>query len=76
VGELIEVTRDDAVVTLTLARPEKRNALSIALRDEVSDALDGLHEDESVKVVVVTGAGAVFSAGFDLPDAGSVAEHG
>ncbi len=32
----------DAVVTLTLNRPRKKNALSIALRDEVSDALDGI----------------------------------
>jgi enoyl-CoA hydratase len=56
----------DGVVTLTLNRPEKRNALSIALRDEISDALDGLAADEAVKVVVVTGAGDVFCAGFDL----------
>ena len=56
----------DAVVTITLNRPEKKNALSIALRDEVSDALDALAKDEAVKVVVITGAGDVFSAGFDL----------
>jgi enoyl-CoA hydratase/carnithine racemase len=39
--ELIRVERaDDGIVVLTLDRSEKRNALSIALRDEVSDALD------------------------------------
>lgn len=58
----------DGVVTLTLNRPEKKNALSIALRDEVSGALDALASDESVRVVVVTGAGSVFSAGFDLSE--------
>ena len=57
---------EDGVVTLTLDRPDKKNALSIALRDEVSDALDELAGDEAVKTVVITGAGNVFSAGFDL----------
>src|SRR5438270_13109987 len=56
----------EGVATVTLNRPEKRNALSIALRDGVSDALDRLAADEDCKVVVVTGAGEVFSAGFDL----------
>lgn len=56
----------EGVATITLNRPEKRNALSIAVRDAVSDALDRLAADEDCKVVVVTGTGAVFSAGFDL----------
>ena len=59
-------TPGEGVALLTLDRAEKKNALSIALRDEVSDTLDGLAGDESVKVVVITGAGDVFSAGFDL----------
>jgi len=56
----------EGVATIILNRPEKRNALSIAVRDAVSDALDRLAADEGCKVVVVTGAGEVFSAGFDL----------
>jgi enoyl-CoA hydratase len=56
----------DGVATLTLNRAEKKNALSIALRDELSAALDDLASDETVKTVVVTGSGDVFSAGFDL----------
>ena len=59
---------DEGVATLTLNRPDKRNALSIALRDEVSDALDSLALDQDVRCVVITGAGAVFSAGFDLAE--------
>ena len=56
----------DGVARLTLNRPDKRNALSIALRDAISDQLDRLAADEAVKVVVLTGAGDVFCAGFDL----------
>ncbi len=61
----------DGVVTLTLNRPQRKNALSIALRDEMSAHLDALAVDEDVKVVVVTGAGDTFSAGFDLKEFGS-----
>lgn len=57
---------EDGVATLTLNRPEKRNALSIELRDALSDALGHLAADEAVKVVILTGAGDVFCAGFDL----------
>lgn len=66
-GDLI-VERGDGHATLTLDRPEKRNALSVALRDAISDALDELAVDESVRCVVITGAGGVFSAGFDLSE--------
>jgi enoyl-CoA hydratase/carnithine racemase len=58
----------DGVATITLNRPEKRNALSIAVRDLVSDALDELAAIEAVRCVVLTGAGAVFCAGFDLAE--------
>jgi enoyl-CoA hydratase/carnithine racemase len=59
---------DDGVVTLVLQRPDKKNALSIALRDEMSDALDVLAADEACRVVVISGAGDTFSAGFDLDE--------
>ena len=66
--ELVGVTpaTEDGVAVVRLRRPEKRNALSIALRDEMSDALDRLVGDDATRCVVVTGEGAVFSAGFDL----------
>ena len=56
----------DGVASITLNRPEKRNALSIAVRDLVSDALDQLAADDDVSCVVLSGAGDVFCAGFDL----------
>lgn len=59
---------DDGIATLVLNRPEKKNALSIALRDEVTATLGELADDESVRVVILTGAGSAFSAGFDLAE--------
>jgi enoyl-CoA hydratase/carnithine racemase len=67
--EHILLSRDDrGVATITLNRPTKKNALSIALRDEVSDAIEALAVEESVKLIVITGAGDTFSAGFDLKE--------
>ena len=69
---LVERRTDHAV--LTLNRPEKRNALSAALRDEISGALDVLAADETMKCVVITGAGTAFCAGFDLSEFTRAAE--
>lgn len=66
-----EITVDtiaDRVALVTLRRPERRNALSIALRDALSDTLDSLAADEGVSVVIITGEGPVFCAGFDLKE--------
>jgi enoyl-CoA hydratase/carnithine racemase len=69
VPDLVAVDRPvDGVATVTLRRAEKMNALSIAVRDAVADALDALAVDESIRVVVLTGDGPVFSAGFDLKE--------
>ena len=64
----VEAADTDGVAVLTLDRAEKRNALSIALRNEMSDALDRLAADDATRVVVITGVGDVFSAGFDLDE--------
>ncbi len=58
----------DGIATLTLDRPERKNALSVELRDRLADVLDALAADEAVRVVVLTGEGDVFSAGFDLKE--------
>jgi enoyl-CoA hydratase/carnithine racemase len=72
----IAVEHDGPVATITLRRPDKKNALSIALRDEVSDALDELTARTETRVVILTGEGDVFCAGFDLGEFGDPsAEH-
>ena len=66
---LVVVDRTDpGVATLTIDRPEKKNALSIAVRDAISDQLDLLADDPDLKVLIVTGRGTCFSAGFDLDE--------
>jgi enoyl-CoA hydratase len=68
------VERRDAVVTLTLNRPESMNALSGALRDAITRTFDELAEDDSVRVVILTGAGdRAFCAGLDLKELGGEA---
>src|SRR4051812_19129338 len=60
----------DGVRRLTLNRPEKRNALSPELRDELADALEEAERDASARCVVVTGAGTAFCAGMDVTQFG------
>ncbi len=65
-SSLLRRTVDGSIATLTLNRPDKRNALNGALVTALKDALAELAETSSVRVVVLTGAGEVFSAGADL----------
>jgi enoyl-CoA hydratase/carnithine racemase len=58
----------DGVLLLTLDRPEKLNALNLALADGLVTALDDAEADDAVRAVVVTGAGRAFSAGADLKE--------
>jgi enoyl-CoA hydratase len=58
----------DGIAVLRLDQPERRNALSIAMRDAISDTLDEWATDERVRVVVLTGTGTAFCAGFDLTE--------
>ena len=62
----LEQSDEGRVVTVTLNRPEKRNALNQRLVSELLGVIQGLSNDESVRVVILTGAGNVFSAGADL----------
>jgi len=61
----VSLVRDGAVATVTLDRPDRRNALSDSLLAALGAALTELRDDATVRVVVVTGAPPVFSAGAD-----------
>lgn len=58
--------REGAVAWLVLHRPERHNALNLALGVALLEALDELHADPGVPAVVLTGAGRAFCAGDDL----------
>jgi enoyl-CoA hydratase/carnithine racemase len=58
----------DGIAVLRLDNEQRRNALSIAMRDAISDTLDEWATDDRVRVVVLTGTGTAFCAGFDLKE--------
>ena len=60
------ITRNGAVATITLNRPDRRNALSLEFMEELIEALNGL--DRSTEVAVIAGNGPAFSAGHDLSE--------
>ena len=64
-AELVQVTRDGAVGVVALNRPEKRNALDLAMRRAIAAAVTALDGDDAIRAVVITG-GSVFAAGADL----------
>jgi methylglutaconyl-CoA hydratase len=65
--QAIEVTERDAVATITLNRPDKRNAISFQLVDELMAALEEIKRS-AAQVVILTGAGKAFCAGMDLEE--------
>ena len=73
-----ELTIDiaDGVAVLTVAAPERRNALTLPLVDEIVAAVDHLEADGDVRALVVTGAAPAFCAGADLSHLGSSQREG
>jgi len=71
----VEVTRDGAVQTITLNRPEKMNAFTRGLHAALRDALKEARDPE-VRAVVVTGAGRAFCAGQDLTEFSDMGDVG
>lgn len=61
----------ERILTITLNRPEKLNAYTEFMRDEIIDALDHAEADDNIRVIIVTGAGRAFCAGMDLSDQGA-----
>jgi len=68
----VEAERDGDVLRITLNRPERHNAVHLAMRDELWAILNLIHDDPTLRVAVLTGAGdRAFSAGADITEFGT-----
>ncbi|MFV8835553.1 crotonase/enoyl-CoA hydratase family protein [Aquisalimonas sp.] len=68
--ETLQYEVDQGVLTLTLDRPDRMNAFNDAMRRELIEAFDAADSDDSVRAIIVTGAGKAFCAGADLEKGG------
>ncbi len=62
------VERRDAVLSVMLARPERRNAITVAMYAALADAIEGAQGDSSIRLITLEGQGDDFTAGNDLGD--------
>ena len=72
--DILLIDTSDRIRTITLNRPDSRNALSTALRKQFFTALSDAEADDGVDVVIFTGADPVFCAGLDLKELGNTTE--
>ena len=64
--ETVLVDVDRKVATVTLNRPEKKNAINFVMQRELHDAIWALDADDGVRAIIVTGAGDAFCSGYDI----------
>ena len=66
----IELTIEDGIATVCINRPERKNALSVAATNGLTDAWEKIEADDSIRVAILTSADCgVFCAGLDLKEA-------
>lgn len=65
----------DRILTITLSRPDRLNAFTDRMCDEIFDALDRADDDDSVRAIIVTGEGRAFCAGSDLGEGGGTFDY-
>jgi enoyl-CoA hydratase/carnithine racemase len=72
----IKIENDGGVLTLTMARPDKKNALTNAMYGALADAIEGAETDPNVRVVLIRGEGDMFTAGNDVGEFAVIAAGG
>src|SRR4051812_50071362 len=71
--EHVRIRNDSGILTLTLARPDKKNALTDAMYGKLADAIESAEHDPSVRVILIRGEGDMFTAGNDVGEFAAVA---
>lgn len=64
----VRVTNEEGVLSLLLSRPERRNAITVAMYSALADAIEGAAGDRSIRLITIRGEGEDFTAGNDLAD--------
>ena len=67
---LIDVTTENGIATVTINRPERKNAILVAMRTDFQNVFQALEDDPEVRVIILRGAGNDFSAGADVGEIG------
>ena len=67
----IDVTREAGVATVTINRPERKNAVTMAMRQAFQSVFQDLQDDDEVRAIILTGAGGDFAAGADVGEMGT-----
>jgi len=67
-SEHVRIDGKDGVLAITLARPERRNAITVAMYGALADAIEGAARDPSLRLITLRGEGEDFTAGNDLAD--------
>jgi enoyl-CoA hydratase/carnithine racemase len=67
-SEHVKVERNGSVLAITLARPERRNAITVAMYAALADAIEAAASDANIRVITIRGDGQDFAAGNDLAD--------
>lgn len=67
-SEHVRVATEGEVLAITLARPERRNAITVAMYAALADAIEGAAKDERIRLITICGEGQDFAAGNDLAD--------
>lgn len=67
-SEHVKVDRNGGLLAITLARPDRRNAITVAMYAALADAFESASEDSSVRAITIRGEGQDFAAGNDLAD--------
>ncbi|MGE0742384.1 MAG: enoyl-CoA hydratase/isomerase family protein [Hyphomonadaceae bacterium] len=72
----IEYSVSEGIATITINRPERKNAILLAMRTDIQHAFEKAQDDDDVRVIILTGAGADFSAGADVGEMGGGGTRG